>query len=187
MVVCSVSRATSSLSAVLASSPAVSVSHDCQQQQLPCQQDADTGSVSLRIDDDERTDAKLLKCSADICPTWQLGSLNGILPVSCLSRGSPESRRVHRPDSSPYHVRTMDRSPLQQQMAGQSMPLGRCPDSVHPPVGLSYERNGLLLSADNDRMDTSDDMPLNLSTGVRSSVQESANVDNRRRIFTSGE
>jgi len=185
MVVCSISTATSS--SAITSSQSVPVPQDHQQQQQPeCQRGVTIGSVRLRVDDDKRTDAKLMKCSADSCPTGQLGSLNGILPISSHLHNSPEKRRVHRSDMSPYHSMTIDT--LRQQTAGQRMPLGWCPGSWQLQFGSSsYERNGLLPSSDNDRMDTSDDMPLNLSTGVRSSMHQSTNVDSRRKIFTSGE
>jgi len=171
MDVCSISTATITLSStVITSSQAVSIS-----QQPQHQQDANVVSVQLRADDDERTDAKLMKCS-----TWQPGSLNGILPISSHMH---ESQRVHQLNSSPYHTTTT--GPLRLQTAGRNMPLGSCPGSWQPQFGSSYERNGLLPSANNDRMDTSDDMPLNLSTGVRSSRHETTDIDNRRRIFTS--
>jgi len=188
MVVCSSFSTTTTTSStpVLTSSQAVSIPQD-HQQPPPCQPDADVGFVPLRVDDDERTDAKMMKSAVESCATWQPGSLNGSVPISRHPRNSPDSRRVHRPDSSPYRVRTTDRSPLRQQTASRSVPLGMCPSSWQTQLGSSYDRNGLMSSADNDRMDTSDDMPLNLSTGVRSSVHQSTSVDNRRRIFTSGE
>lgn len=173
-----------SSSSVITSSQAVSIPQHHQLQQPQHQQDANIGSLPLRIDDDERTDAKLMKCSVDSCSAWRPDNLNGSVPTTGHPRNSPDhcSRRIHRPDSSPYHMRMMDRSPLRQQIADRSMPLQRCPGSWQLQLGSSFERNGLVSL---DHMDTSDDMPLNLSTGVRSSVHQSTYLDNRRRILTS--
>jgi len=182
--VCSIGTVTgTSSSSVITSSQSVSIP---QQQQPLHQQDANIGSLPLRVDDDERTDAKLMKCLVDSCSVWQTDNLNGSMSTAGHPRNSPDhcSRRILRPDSSPYHVRMMDRSPLRQQIADRSMPLGRCPSSWQTQLGSSFERNGLVSL---DHMDTSDDMPLNLSTGVRSFTHQSTNFDNRCGILTSGE
>lgn len=125
---------------------------------------------------------------------WQQhGSMvNGSLPVSQHhNRYSPDHspRRLHRrtPDLSPYRVRNTDRSPLRQQPAARAFPAGQGPlGSWIPDHGSSFsscQNNGLTASA--ERMDVSEEKPLNLSTGVRRSAS-SAGVENRRRIFTSG-
>jgi len=204
--VCSIIAATtsswSSSSSIITSSPAVSVPqspdihhlhHHHHQQQY-----VDIASVPQSEDADEMIETKVAKSSSsssvDNCSVWQYDSMNGSLPVSRHRCNSPSHspRRLQRPDASPYHVRAVDRSPLRQQTAGRSImhtqsPVGACHNSWSAGQGSSYcadQRNGL------ERMDTSDDMPLNLSTGIRSatsSAQPSANVDNRRTILTSGQ
>jgi len=199
MIVCSVSTAIASSSLVIASSPAISLPQSSPYQQQP-QRDADSGSAPLRGDADETREVKLLKClpntSVENRSLWQQHqSMNGGVPVPRHRHNSPDHspRRLHRSDASPYHVRMMDRSPLNQQPAERSILLTQSPHggfSNSWNLGSSYssyQRNGLI-SAD-ERMDTSDEMPLNLSTGVRScasSAQQFANVDSRRRILTSG-
>lgn len=198
MNVCSVGAEIASSSAsVMTASSAVHRHH--QQQQQP-QHNADTGSTSWRGDADEMRESKLLPNTAavDNRSLWQQhNSMNGSVPVSRHRHDSPDHspRRLHRPDPSPYHVRMMDHSPLRQQPAERGIllaqaPLGGFSNSWNLGSSYSsYQRNGLISSTDNERMDTSDEMPLNLSTGVRSSAsspQQFASVNSRRRILTSG-
>ena len=191
MNVCSVStEIASSTSVMITASPAVSVPQP--------QHDADIGSTSSRGNADETREAKLLPNTAvGNRLLWQQhNSMNGSVPVSRHRHDSPDHspRRLHRPDPGPYHIKMMDHSPLRQPaergiLLAQA-PLGGFSNSWNLGSSYSsYQRNGLISSADNERMDMSDEMPLNLSTGVRSSAsspQQFASVDSRRRILTSG-
>ena len=204
MVVFSVSTVSASLSssAPITSGQVVSsiTQPEVQHQQLQlCQQGVDIVSIPTMVDSNERTEANLVKSlpntSIDNCSMWQRGSINGSLPVSRHRHNSPDHspRRLQRPDLSPYRVRMADRSPLRQQPVCQSVALGMCPSSWHSRPGssdyCSNQRNGLVLPAEAEHMDTSDEMPLNLSVRVQSSApsaQQSNNINNRRRIFPSG-
>jgi len=182
MIVCSVSMAVMSSSSSVTSSPVVS--SDLLLQQL--QQTVDVGSLPLSSDASDRTEMKYVPNTVvDNCSLWQHGSMNG-LPVSRHRHDSPDHspRRLQRPDSSPYRVRTTDRSPLGQQTEARSIPVGGCSNSWQHYH--SEQRNGLVSAADTEHMDTSDEMPLNLSLGVRSAERQSSIVDSRRRIYPAG-
>jgi len=175
MIVNSVSKATassSSSSSAMTSSQAVCVLPSPGYQQQQQQRGVDIRSMPS----DDRS-------------SWQHTSVNG-----CQHRESPDHspRRLHGSDLGPYHARTTDRSPLRQHTAGRSVhaqsPLGRW-HAVHGSPYCSSDLTNGLVSGDSERMDTSDEMPLNLTTRVGScapSTQQSANFDSRRRILTSG-
>jgi len=189
---CSISTTTalssSSSSSAMTSSQTVSTH---QQQQ---QHSVDIESVS---NSEEWLLKSLPNSSVSISSQWQHNSMNGSQPASQHRHNSPSHspRRLNRPDPGPYHVRTMDRSPLRRETGRTSSPLGRCTGSWRPghgSIGSSTymycqvdQRNGLVSSLDHEQMDTSD-KPLNLSTRVPNYLPPT-NIDSRRRILTSGE
>ena len=184
-IVCSTSASavsSSSASSTITSNPVASISHPDVQHQQP-----------LITDVIERTGANVVKSlpvtQADNCSAMWHGSINGDMSLLWHRPELPEnsSRRLQPPDSSPHRTRTADRSPLRQEVADEGVRLG----SWHAPYRSSRcspaQRNGLVTSAAMERMDTdtSEELPLNLSVGVRSSAS-SNNADSRRRIFPSG-
>ena len=151
---------------------------------------------SSRSDVAEMTETKLLSSlpntSVDNLSPWQHSSINGSLSVLRHHQNSPDHSplRMHRPDPSPYHVRTIDRSPLRQQQtaAARSTVFAHCPlasgrsASIWQTGHASLQHSNGLSVPDNERMDVwMDEMPLNLCT-----TQQLTNVDSRRRILTSG-
>ena len=183
LIVCISTASAASVPSPITSNQVAYIPHpDVQHQQPPCT------DIGLKADViSERTEANVAVKSlpitrADNCSAVWHGSING--GVSLLWH-RPESPSEHSsrilqqpPDPSPHR-----RSPLRQK--------GIRLDSWHAPRGSSLQcsaaqRNGLVSLPVTERMDTSDELPLNLSVAVRSSAALSNNTDSRRRIFPSG-